>query len=122
MRNLERLGNRISVPIQPDEEGYIGRECPVETCVGYFKITPGTGLKGPAPCHCPYCGHSGEQNARPQTPADDSWLTPSIRSSDSGGESQASKKALVQRTDRLQWTCAGTRRRNDAHRLRKSPR
>lgn len=62
MSNLERLGSKISVPIQPDEEGYIGRECPVETCLGYFKITPGTGLKEPAPCHCPYCGHSGEQN------------------------------------------------------------
>lgn len=62
MSNLRRLGNSISVPIQPDEEGYIGRECPVDSCLGYFKITPGTGLKGPAPCHCPYCGHSGEQN------------------------------------------------------------
>lgn len=62
MSNVERLGNRISIPIPPDEEGYIGRECPVETCLGYFKITPGTGLKGPAPCHCPYCGHSGEHN------------------------------------------------------------
>ena len=28
----------------------------------YFKITPGTGIKGPAPCHCPYCGHSGDSN------------------------------------------------------------
>jgi hypothetical protein len=62
MSNLERIGNTISVPIHPDEEGYIGRECPVKTCLGYFKITPGTGIKGPAPCHCPYCGHSGEQN------------------------------------------------------------
>ena len=26
------------------------------------KITPGTGVKGPAPCHCPYCGHTGEHN------------------------------------------------------------
>ena len=62
MSNLERLGNRISVSLQPDEDGYIGRECPVETCLGYFKITPGTGVQEPAPCHCPYCGHSGEQN------------------------------------------------------------
>jgi hypothetical protein len=61
MSSLERLGNQISIPISPDEEGYVGRECPVETCLGYFKITPGTGLKGPAPCHCPYCGHSGDQ-------------------------------------------------------------
>jgi hypothetical protein len=62
MSNLERLGNRISVAIDSDEEGYIGRECPVESCLGYFKITPGTGVKGPAPCHCPYCGHSGAHN------------------------------------------------------------
>ena len=62
MSNLRRLGNQISVPISPDEEGYVGRECPVENCLGYFKIMPGTGVKGPAPCHCPYCGHSGPQN------------------------------------------------------------
>ncbi len=62
MSNVEKLGNQISVPLSQDEEGYIGRECPVETCLGYFKITPGTGLKEPAPCHCPYCGHSGEHN------------------------------------------------------------
>lgn len=62
MSNVEKLGDKISVPLQPDDEGYIGRECPVKTCLGYFKITPGTGLKGPAPCRCPYCGHSGEQN------------------------------------------------------------
>jgi hypothetical protein len=62
MSNLERLGNRISISIPHDEEGYIGRECPVKTCLGYFKIMPGTGVKGPAPCHCPYCGHTGPQN------------------------------------------------------------
>lgn len=62
MSNIERLGNQISVSIEPDEEGYIGRECPVESCLGYFKITPGTGLKDPAPCHCPYCGHTAEHN------------------------------------------------------------
>jgi hypothetical protein len=62
MSNVERLGNRISVPIGSDEEGYTGRECPEETCLGYFKITYGTGLRGPAPCHCPYCGHSGEHD------------------------------------------------------------
>jgi hypothetical protein len=50
----------ISVPIEVDEDGYLGRECPVKECLGYFKITPGTGIKGPAPCVCPYCGHSGD--------------------------------------------------------------
>lgn len=59
-RNLSRLGNTVSVPIKADDDGYLGRECPVEECLGYFKITPGTGIQGPAPCHCPYCGHSGD--------------------------------------------------------------
>jgi hypothetical protein len=41
----------------------IGRECPVVACEGYFKIQPGTGLKGEnLPCHCPYCGHEASQN------------------------------------------------------------
>lgn len=60
MNNLRNLGTQFSIPIRADEDGYLGRECPVEECLGYFKITPGTGVKGPAPCHCPYCGHSGE--------------------------------------------------------------
>ena len=61
-RNLDRLGKQLSIPINADEDGYLGRECPVEECLGYFKITPGTGIKEPAPCHCPYCGHSGDSN------------------------------------------------------------
>jgi hypothetical protein len=60
--NLNRLGNQSSISLSTDEDGYLGRECPVEECLGYFKITPGTGLKGPAPCHCPYCGHSGDSS------------------------------------------------------------
>lgn len=60
--NLKRLGNQVNVPISTDEDGYFGRECPVEGCLGYFKITPGTGITEPAPCHCPYCGHSGDND------------------------------------------------------------
>jgi hypothetical protein len=60
MNNLRNLGNQFSIPINPDTDGYIGRECPIQECLGYFKIKPGTGIKGPAPCHCPYCGHSGD--------------------------------------------------------------
>ena len=60
MSHLENLGSQFSIPISPDEEGYLGRECPVKECLGYFKLTPGTGVKGPAPCHCPYCGYIGE--------------------------------------------------------------
>jgi hypothetical protein len=61
-RNLDGMGDQIQVPIKPDENGYVGRECPVESCLGYFKVTFGTALKGPVPCHCPYCGHSGSHN------------------------------------------------------------
>lgn len=58
MRHLRNLGSQFSISIPPDEEGFIGRECPVPECEGYFKIQPGTGLKGEnLPCHCPYCGH-----------------------------------------------------------------
>lgn len=62
LRNLNRLGNQIAVPIDTDEEGYLGRECPIEDCLGYFKLTPGTGIQGSSLCYCPYCGHSGENN------------------------------------------------------------
>jgi hypothetical protein len=60
--NLDNLGSQFSIPITADDDGYLGRECPVQDCLGYFKITPGTGVKGPAPCYCAYCGHKGESN------------------------------------------------------------
>lgn len=57
------LGDHIAVPIEPDESGFVGRECPNQDCLGYFKIQFGTGLKGDAlPCHCPYCGHTAAQD------------------------------------------------------------
>lgn len=37
MSHLRRLGKQISVPIRPDKDRYIGRECP--QCEGYFKVT-----------------------------------------------------------------------------------
>ncbi len=59
MKNLRRLGNRISVQMPLDEGGYLGRECPEEDCERYFKIVPGTGLDGEdLPCHCAYCGYT----------------------------------------------------------------
>jgi hypothetical protein len=60
--NLNSLGTQFSIPITVDDDGYLGRECPEQDCLGYFKITPGTGVKGPAPCFCAYCGHTGESN------------------------------------------------------------
>jgi hypothetical protein len=63
LRNLERLGGRVDVSIPKDDRGSIGRECPDSNCLGYFKVRPGTGLTGrDIPCHCPYCGHSGDSN------------------------------------------------------------
>ena len=59
MDHLRNLGTQ-RIPMSADEDGYFGRECPVKECAGYFKITIGTGIKEPAPCHCPYCGHSGD--------------------------------------------------------------
>src|ERR1700693_3569533 len=62
-RNLEQLGQTVSVTLPKDDSGYIGRECPVESCLGYFKVRPGTGLPGAdIPCYCPYCGHNGASN------------------------------------------------------------
>ena len=55
---LKRLTS-FSVSIPTDEEGFVGRECPIDGCEGYFKVKPGTGLTGAdLPCVCPYCGHS----------------------------------------------------------------
>ncbi len=63
MRHLDRLGSQFSISLPPDEEGLVGRECPVTECEGYFKIQFGTGLKGKdLPCHCPYCGHEAGHN------------------------------------------------------------
>ena len=52
----------VNVSIDPDDDGFIGRECPITQCEGYFKITPGTGLSGSPTCYCPYCGHSADHD------------------------------------------------------------
>jgi hypothetical protein len=51
---------QMSIKIEPDVDGYTGRECP--SCKKYFKIKGGTGLPGSPPCHCPYCNHVGSPN------------------------------------------------------------
>lgn len=57
-KNLDKLGSQFSISIPLDDSGLIGRECPVDECKSYFKIQPGTGLKGEdLSCYCPYCGH-----------------------------------------------------------------
>lgn len=55
-------GNEMSVSIPADDDGYTGRECPREECLGYFKITFGTGLPDSTTCFCPYCGATEEHD------------------------------------------------------------
>lgn len=62
MRHLRGLGSQFSITLPTDEDGYLGRECPNEDCKGFFRIVPGTGLKGVTACRCPYCGHKANQS------------------------------------------------------------
>ncbi len=62
MHRLRPHGNRISVKMPTDAKGMVGRKCPRRECQKYFKLKPGTGLKGDVPCHCPYCGFVGGSN------------------------------------------------------------
>lgn len=58
LSNLDNInGKKYSISLPTDEEGMLGRECPAENCLGYFKIKPGTGIKDDD-LHptCPYCG------------------------------------------------------------------
>lgn len=50
----------VSVSIETDADGYLGRECP--ECEKYFKIKPGTGVPGLTESRCPYCNHLGSQD------------------------------------------------------------
>jgi hypothetical protein len=60
LSSLNRInGKKFSISIPLDVEGMMGRECPDENCLGYFKVKPGTGLKGEdLLMTCPYCGYS----------------------------------------------------------------
>lgn len=49
----------VSVPIRPDEEGMIGRECPQAGCEKYFKVKGGTGINNNPVMYCPYCCYKG---------------------------------------------------------------
>ncbi len=46
----------MSIRIPPDGDGFIGRECPVAECQGYFKVQDGARLQDQG--HCAYCGHT----------------------------------------------------------------
>jgi hypothetical protein len=52
----------MSVSLPKDADGRVARECPAQDCSpGYFKVTPGTGVKGiQTVVYCPYCRKSAE--------------------------------------------------------------
>jgi len=52
----------FSIPIEPDEDGMVGRECPQTDCEKYFKIKSGTGIKDNPSMLCPYCCYEGTPN------------------------------------------------------------
>lgn len=59
MSNLDENKMMLSIELFVDENGFFGRECPQEDCKKYFKVLPGTGIRGNSFCICPYCGYSG---------------------------------------------------------------
>jgi hypothetical protein len=52
----------MSISVPTDEGGFLGRECPSESCSpGYFKVKLGTGITGgQTEAFCPYCRHRDE--------------------------------------------------------------
>jgi len=53
------MNPKISISINPDNDGFLGREC--LKCKEYFKVKPGTGLT--IKYHiCPYCNYKGNNN------------------------------------------------------------
>jgi uncharacterized Zn finger protein (UPF0148 family) len=69
VRELQRLnGAKVSVPIEADEEGYLDKECPSESCRFNFKVKEEDWkeLFKDEAVYCPLCRH--EANA-------DSWWT-----------------------------------------------
>jgi hypothetical protein len=65
IREIERLGrNPISVPILPDADGFIDRECPADDCKYHFKVNDSdwTLLFKDEAVFCPRCGRPAASN------------------------------------------------------------
>ncbi|OLS24807.1 MAG: hypothetical protein HeimC2_21130 [Candidatus Heimdallarchaeota archaeon LC_2] len=63
--NLRKLGEKpISVPLVPDDQGFIGRECSKESCKRYFKIKVIQKFDETNDnLVCAYCGYKGKSNS-----------------------------------------------------------
>lgn len=60
MSGLHGKTRTFTIPFKPDENGFIGRQCPDQECHKYFKVKPGTGLTAQTVAYCPYCGSKAE--------------------------------------------------------------
>lgn len=72
MEKLSRTKIEFSVPILPDEEGYLNKECPAKECMFQFKVLAqdwSDKFKDEA-VYCPICGHN--------SPSDSWWTTEQI--------------------------------------------
>lgn len=52
------MSTEITVTLEPDDQGMIGRQCPRDECGLYFKIRLGTG-RDTESIRCPYCREEG---------------------------------------------------------------
>ena len=67
IRELENLdGTLVNIPIEPDEDGYLDKECPSDECLFVFKVyeEDWANLLRDNVAYCPMCGHESH---------DDSW-------------------------------------------------
>lgn len=73
-RELNRLeqGLTLSIPVEPDEEGYFDKKCPAENCLFQFKVNAEdwVNLFLDEAVYCPMCRH--------EAPADSWWTTEQI--------------------------------------------
>ena len=64
LRQLERV-QKISIPISPDSDGYIDKECPDEKCLFQFKVhnEDWTNLFHEEKVFCPMCKHEANSSS-----------------------------------------------------------
>ena len=56
------MTSEITVTLEPDDQGMIGRQCPQEDCGLYFKLRLGTG-RDTESLRCPYCRAEGDPSS-----------------------------------------------------------
>lgn len=62
LKKLEK--NSLSIPIVPDEEGFIDKECPAKDCLFLFKVNEEDwkNIFSDEVVYCPQCGHASPSN------------------------------------------------------------